>query len=44
MNTLGKLEQLLMAGEITDEEYRERKEAYIDFFVYFIQHSQYIKS
>lgn len=30
MNTLGKLEKLLLAGEITDEEYRERKEAYIE--------------
>jgi len=30
MNTLGKLEQLLMAGEITEEEYKERKEIYIE--------------
>lgn len=30
MNTLGKLEQLLMAGEITEEEYKERKETYVE--------------
>lgn len=30
MNTLGKLEQLLMSGEITEEEYRERKETYVE--------------
>lgn len=30
MNTLGKLEQLLMAGEITEEEYKKRKETYIE--------------
>lgn len=30
MNTLGKLEQLLMNGEITEEEYRERKEVYVE--------------
>ena len=30
MNTLGKLEQMLMAGEITVEEYKERKETYIE--------------
>ena len=30
MNTLGKLEQLLMNGEITEEEYKERKEVYIE--------------
>lgn len=30
MNTLGKLEQLLMNQEITEEEYRERKEVYIE--------------
>lgn len=30
MNTLGKLEQLLMSGEITDEEYKERKETYVE--------------
>ena len=30
MNTLGKLEQLLLAGEITEGEYRERKEVYVE--------------
>lgn len=30
MNTLGKLEQLLLAGEITEEEYKERKETYVE--------------
>lgn len=30
MNTLGKLEQLLMDGEITEEEYKERKEVYVE--------------
>ena len=30
MNTLGKLEQLLMSGEITEEEYRERKAVYVE--------------
>lgn len=30
MNTLGKLEKLLMAGEITEEEYKERKETYVE--------------
>lgn len=30
MNTLGKLEQLLLAGEITEDEYKERKEAYVE--------------
>lgn len=30
MNTLGKLEKLLLAGKITDEEYKERKESYIE--------------
>ena len=30
MNTLGKLEQLLLAGEITEEEYRERKDTYVE--------------
>lgn len=33
MNTLGKLEQLLMAGEITEEEYRGRKEVYIEIIL-----------
>lgn len=30
MNTLGHLEQLLMSGEITEEEYRERKSVYVE--------------
>ena len=30
MNTLGILEQLLLMGEITEEEYRERKEVYVE--------------
>ena len=30
MNTLGKLERLLLDGEITEEEYRERKALYLD--------------
>ena len=30
MNTLGKLEQLLMSGEISEEEYKERKATYIE--------------
>lgn len=30
MNTLGKLEQLLLAGEITDDEYKERKDTYVE--------------
>lgn len=30
MNALGHLEKALLAGEITEEEYRERKETYID--------------
>lgn len=30
MNTLGKLEQLLLAGEITESDYKERKETYIE--------------
>ncbi len=30
MNTLGKLEQLLMNGEISEGEYKERKEVYIE--------------
>ena len=30
MNTLGKLERMLMAGEITEEEYRDRKAAYVE--------------
>lgn len=30
MNTMGRLEKLLIAGEITEEQYRERKETYIE--------------
>ena len=30
MNTLGKLEKLLLAGKITEEEYRERKAVYVE--------------
>ena len=30
MNTLGHLEQLLMRGEITEEEYKERKAVYVE--------------
>lgn len=30
MNTLGRLEKMLMAGEITEEEYKERKAVYVE--------------
>ena len=30
MNTLGKLEQLLIEGTITEEEYKERKAVYVE--------------
>lgn len=30
MNTLGRLEKLLMEGKITVEEYKERKNTYIE--------------
>lgn len=30
MKTIGKLEQLLMEGKITEEEYRERKAVYVE--------------
>ena len=30
MNTLGKLEKLLLAGEITEEEYRKKKTVYVE--------------
>lgn len=30
MNTLGILETMLMNGEITDEEYKERKAVYVE--------------
>lgn len=30
MNTLGHLEKLLMKGEITEDEYKERKATYVE--------------
>ena len=30
MNALGRLENLLLAGEITEEEYKERKAVYVE--------------
>lgn len=30
LNTLGKLEKMLMAGNITEEEYRQRKAVYVE--------------
>lgn len=30
MNTLGKLEKRLLAGEITEGEYKEKKAVYVD--------------
>lgn len=30
MNTLGFLEQQLLSGEITEEEYKEKKTVYVD--------------
>jgi hypothetical protein len=30
MNTLGRLEKLLLQGEITEEEYRKKKTAYVE--------------
>ena len=30
MNTLGHLEQMLMKGEITEDEYKERKATYVE--------------
>ena len=30
MNTLGFLEQMLMQGEITEDEYKERKAVYVE--------------
>lgn len=30
MNTLGRLERLLLAGDITEEEYKEKKTVYVD--------------
>lgn len=33
MNALGHLEQLLMDGEITEEEYKERKAVYVEMIL-----------
>lgn len=33
MNALGHLEQLLLAGEITESEYKERKDTYIQIIL-----------
>lgn len=33
MQTLGKLERLLMDGKITEEEYRERKATYVELIL-----------
>ena len=30
MNTLGHLEKMLLSGEISEEEYKERKEVYVE--------------
>ena len=30
MKTLGKLEKLLLAGHITEEEYKKRKDVYVE--------------
>ena len=30
MNTLGRLERLLIAGDITEEEYKEKKVVYVE--------------
>lgn len=30
MNTLGKLEQMLIEGKITEEEYKEKKVVYVE--------------
>jgi hypothetical protein len=30
MNTLGHLEQLLLSGEISEEEYKEKKTVYVE--------------
>ncbi len=30
MNALGKLEKMLLAGKITEEEYREKKAVYVE--------------
>ena len=33
MNTLGRLENMLMKGTITEEEYKERKDTYIQIIL-----------
>ncbi len=33
MNALGHLEQMLLAGEITEEEYREKKAIYVEILL-----------
>ena len=33
MNTLGRLEKMLMKGQITEEEYKERKDTYIQIIL-----------
>jgi uncharacterized membrane protein len=33
MNTLGRLEKMLMKGTITEEEYKERKAAYVEIIL-----------
>ena len=33
MNTLGRLEKLLLKGDITEEEYKERKAAYVEILL-----------
>ena len=33
MNTLGQLEKMLLAGEITEDEYRERKRTYVELIL-----------
>ena len=30
MNTLGRLERMLLAGDITEEEYKEKKTVYVE--------------
>ena len=33
MNTLGRLERLLLAGDITEEEYKEKKSVYVELML-----------
>ena len=33
MNTLGRLEKMLISGKITEEEYKERKNTYIEIIL-----------